>query len=486
MLSILDVSATEIDYTQGVIAIHKFQNILMMIRQLIQNPKNTGIKTFARKTTHFFEFPKVERHYENAKLIWIVRLRWAAISLFFFLAGPGYIFGALNASTLGFFIGIIGFLFVFNLFTYLIFADSKKPVGSVFICFQLALDLTALASLLLISGGFENPFIALFLLNAGLGGVLIRGQFSLPFIFLCHAFLVALQKPYVIENIEARQNFFWIYIFASHILVFSGWLVMRSLGTYLESHFENQSLLSIQTEKQDRLRALGALAAGFSHEFASPLNAAVLQLDRLERILTESNKLTVQQLEERLRQAREGVLETKDSIRKCEHVIHSMNAAQLDVRTYNLKPVNMMNFIQEIADSWCAEHRNANLVILNTLKNSLLISPINLAQVILNLLDNAFEANPGGQILLSLKTENNWVILSVDDCGPGFSKKMLQHRGEPFITTKKQGTGLGLYVSEIFVQSLGGHLSIKNKSEYETGAIVMLRWPLQSTIGSHL
>lgn len=156
-----------------------------------------------------------------------------------------------------------------------------------------------------------------------------------------------------------------------------------------------------------------------------------------------------------------------------------MNASQLDVRDHNLKPVNMKEFIQDVTESWLEEHRDAKLIVENHIVASLLVSPINLAQVILNLLDNAFEANPKGKIVFNLKKNHNSIELTVDDEGPGFSERVLSRQGEPFVTTKSNGTGLGLYVSEIFAQSLGGNMTISNK-ENSLGALVTLSWPSQN------
>lgn len=461
-----------------VAAIQRLQNFLMTIRPASSTRDKSGAESFFYEIANFFRFPRIEGHTESAKLSWLVRLRWGAIGLFFCMAGPGYIFGAFYRTTIMIYIGIIGFLFIFNLLTHLIFVESKTPVGPLFIGFQLAFDLAVLTALLLISGSFGNPFVALFLLNAGLGGVLIRGRNSWPFVVLCHAFLIALQIEFATSNMELGQQTFWIFVFVSHILLFSVWVVMRSLGTYLEGHFERLSQSRIQSEKQDRLRAIGALAAGFSHEFASPLNAAKLRLDRIERAF-EKIELTAKWSTE----AQENLSEAKESIKSCESVIHSMNASQLDVRDHNLKPVNMKEFIKDVTESWLEEHAGARLKIENQILNSLLISPINLAQVILNLLDNAYESNAKGELILKLTENMSEVELSVEDEGPGFSDRVLGRQGEPFVTTKPNGTGLGLYVSEIFAQSLGGNLSIANKVK-SSGAIVTLRWPVQ--IGSPL
>lgn len=421
---------------------------------------------------NFFRFPENENQIEKAKLRWLIRLRWVAIILFFLLSVPGYLLGVLNSTSLVLFIGIIGFLLIFNLLTQFAFAENKKSIGPVFICFQLASDLVALAALLAVSGGFRNPFIALFLINAALGGLLIRGRLAWPFILLCHAFLIALQILFVLDTPNLNQKMISVLISTSHILLMGIWLVMRSIGSYLERHFEQQTLTRVKFEKQDRLRALGALAAGFSHEFASPLNAAKLRLERIERLLSNSDvNLSLKD------QIKECLRDTQLSLKNCETVIQAMNASQLDVRDYQIKSFNLNDFINDVADSWKEENSTAQLHVTITEPIIVQASAINLAQVIINLLDNAYQAQPEGLISLVIKTTNRWINISIEDHGPGFSSDMLVRRGEPFATTKLHGTGLGLYVSEIFAQSLDGYLRIENKSDF-SGAIVTLSWPL--------
>ncbi|MBN8542502.1 MAG: hypothetical protein J0L82_19080 [Deltaproteobacteria bacterium] len=438
-------------------------------------PGDGSLKSLIIGFKNFFQFPKVFNHSENAKLAWLVRLRWMAISLFFLLAGPAYFVGALNRATMIVFIGIIGILVLVNIFTQSIFVESRHAVRPIFIAVQLAFDLAALTALLVISGGFENPFVGLFLVNAGLGGLLIRDRHSWPFLALCHAFLIALQIDFAINSFNIDLQKLRVSVIASHILLFSTWLAMRSLGSYLEMHFESLTATQVHTEKRNRLRAIGALAAGFSHEFASPLNAAKLRVERLEKDF-EIPALSNAWYES----AKKDVMEAKASIQDCETIIHAMNASQLDIRQHSLKPINMAEFIKDVTDSWLEEHSETKLKIENRISTDLILSPINLAQVIINLLDNAHEANSKAEIILTLTENDQGITLAVEDHGPGFATWILARKGEPFVTTKQDGTGLGLYVSEIFAESLGGHLSIENKPN-SSGAIVTLRWPNQMT-----
>lgn len=407
--------------------------------------------------------------YEKFKLVWLIRLRWGAIFLFFVLAGPAYIFRYLNAATLPIYIGHICFLFLFNWLTHLLFVESKRSITPFLICFQLALDMLVLFSLLFITKGFENPFVCLILLNVGLAAVLIRGRFSVPFILLSHFLLIALQLNYAFDHSAEIESKNIALVVISHVLVLTTWIVMRSLGHYLESHFENLTLLRVRAEKQDRLRSLGALAAGFSHEFASPLTAAKLQLDRLEKSI--SNNLAPTNLLEELNEA-------KASISACETVIQHMNSSQLDVRDFRIKSTSVNSLISDVVDSWKEEHPKAQLKVTLSHEVSLKVAPINFAQVLLNLLDNALDAAKDDLIELSFYIESSKAHLVIEDSGPGFSKTVLERQGEPFITTKPDGTGLGLYVSQLFAQSMNGQLNISNRNK---GAKITLTWPAELT-----
>lgn len=114
----------------------RLQNILSVVRPSLEaRSHDVSLRTVFQELTDFFRFPQIDGQSENAKLIWLVRLRWAAICLFFLMAGPGYILGALNRNTITIFIGAVGILLIFNLFTHLVFVGSRKPIGSLFISF---------------------------------------------------------------------------------------------------------------------------------------------------------------------------------------------------------------------------------------------------------------------------------------------------------------------------------------------------------------
>lgn len=93
---------------------------------------------------------------------------------------------------------------------------------------------------------------------------------------------------------------------------------------------------------------------------------------------------------------------------------------------------------------------------------SLWLDQKQMKQVLLNLLQNALEAMPGGgtiTVRTRLDPTGRQVVTQVEDTGSGIDPAILEKIGQPFITTKEKGTGLGLAISCHIVQEHGGRLA---------------------------
>ncbi|MCM2533955.1 ATP-binding protein [Neobacillus pocheonensis] len=109
------------------------------------------------------------------------------------------------------------------------------------------------------------------------------------------------------------------------------------------------------------------------------------------------------------------------------------------------------------------------------------LSPIDcddkqLKQVFINLLKNAIEAMPkGGKIKIQVKvSKERKMLISIEDEGCGIAEENILNIGEPFYTTKKDGTGLGLMVTNQIIKDHKGELSIHSRLEKGTKVEVEL------------
>lgn len=90
------------------------------------------------------------------------------------------------------------------------------------------------------------------------------------------------------------------------------------------------------------------------------------------------------------------------------------------------------------------------------------VDPLQLQQILTNLLRNAIQAAPDGEVHLSWYEGEGEVSFAVDDSGPGIPPDVRTHIYEPFYTTKPvgQGTGLGLAVVHGIVEQHGGRIEV--------------------------
>jgi len=89
--------------------------------------------------------------------------------------------------------------------------------------------------------------------------------------------------------------------------------------------------------------------------------------------------------------------------------------------------------------------------------------PVQLRQVLMNLIINAFDAMRGrkGKVTLTVTTVDDWVTLTVTDQGPGIPAEVRVHVFEPFFTTKDQGHGMGLAAVKGIVAAHGGTIAVE-------------------------
>lgn len=98
-------------------------------------------------------------------------------------------------------------------------------------------------------------------------------------------------------------------------------------------------------------------------------------------------------------------------------------------------------------------------------------------QVFINLMKNAIEAMPnGGIIQVKCKKQDKHILVQIIDQGPGISSELIKKMGEPFYTTKPNGTGLGLMISYNIIENHRGNLFFE--SRLNIGTIANIQLPL--------
>lgn len=233
-------------------------------------------------------------------------------------------------------------------------------------------------------------------------------------------------------------------------------LVMRDVG---EIRSMEQQLVHSK-----RLASLGSMAAGIAHEVRNPLGTLrglahfFGSEDGASDACKEYSKFMISEVD-RLNQLVTELLEFGAP--------RDINFARIDIK-------NMVEKIVTLLEKEFAEKR-INFVHQYDAAAELYGDTDLLIQTLLNLLKNSIQATPaGGHISLNIHCDGETCRISVSDSGAGMSEETKSKMFDPFYTTRKSGSGLGLAVSHRIVERHNGYFEIKSAVNAGTTITIVL------------
>ena len=169
---------------------------------------------------------------------------------------------------------------------------------------------------------------------------------------------------------------------------------------------------------------------------------------------------------------------------RADDVIKSVTALFKNESTTRTE-VNLNELVQQVLIS-TARAIDSNRIVLETnfIDNPppyVMADPVQLQQVILNLITNAIEAmsaSEHGARMLRIETsidQADSVVITVADSGPGFDSKVAEQLFKPFFTTKSSGMGLGLPICKSIIEAHGGKLTVASREP--RGAVFRVELP---------
>ncbi len=225
--------------------------------------------------------------------------------------------------------------------------------------------------------------------------------------------------------------------------------------------------MEVQLERSRRLAALGKMAAGIAHEIRNPLGTlrgfAQFFGNQLEFSPDGKNysELMISEID-RLNQTVSGLLQFSRP--------REPQRQEIAVDTLFDKTLSMME-----AD---ISSKNVEIQCRKATGISINADPDLMLQVLMNLLKNSINATPaGGTISLSCQRDDNFVRITISDNGCGMSQEIRERMFDPFYTTTRSGTGLGLAVSHQIVDQHGGVFEVA--TELQEGTSITIRLPQQ-------
>lgn len=219
-----------------------------------------------------------------------------------------------------------------------------------------------------------------------------------------------------------------------------------------------QALRQTQNEliQAAKLVVLGQMSASISHELNNPLAAIRSFADNGRRFLA---KQQTDRVDENL--ARISAL--TERMAKISEQLKSFTRKSDTQEKQKLALAPMITSVKELIAPQIKSQQATLTISMPNTPIHVTVNPIQLEQVMVNLLSNAIQAvgeQPTREIQLTVESQPSHVMIHVDDSGEGIPAAQREKLFEPFYTTKKNGLGLGLSISQQILQAMDGQLTI--------------------------
>jgi two-component system sensor histidine kinase RegB len=368
---------------------------------------------------------------------------------------------------------LLAFWCLFSLVSWAWLRD-REDIGDRVFVLQLLLDVAMLGLLLYLSGGSTNPLTLLLLLPLIVSAALLPGIYSWVIavaIIACYTLLLFRYVPLPIPAHDHGVHDFELHVTGMWLgFVLSAGMIVAFVAKMGSTLRERDRLLSETKQRalrDERIVALGALAAGAAHELGTPLGTIALIAEELGLDHEDD-----QVLQERLRVLREQVS-------RCKHTLAMLSLSAGQSQAASGHRLSVDDYLRDVIERW-RTLRPATKVRVDLAGDRpapVIVAEQTLSQAIISILNNAADASPER---IEFKARWDWERLTLEVCdhGTGLAPAALSAAGKRVFSTKPpgEGLGLGLYLAYSVVDRLGGEMLLFNREE--GGACTWLTLPL--------
>ncbi|MCR5878383.1 ActS/PrrB/RegB family redox-sensitive histidine kinase [Phenylobacterium sp. J367] len=345
--------------------------------------------------------------------------------------------------------------------------------------FQLALDLLQISALIYLTGGTANPFVLLLIAPVTLAAatlpnwpVVLLGALACVLSVLLAFFQMALPEVAGLEGVGPES-----FRIAAALANVAG---ITLIAGYVRQAAEESARMALALDmtqavlaREQRLSALGALAAAAAHELGTPLATIAIVSKEMAREaqspqVKEDAELLMSQAE-RCREILKRLSETPDQASDEVHermslrqLVHEVIEPHASVKGVRVEAIVSGAPGVKTPDIWRLPE---------------------ITHAMTSFVENAVDFATS-EVLLSARFDADSVSIEVRDDGPGFAPDILAKLGEPYVTSRAGieggrtghiGMGLGFFISKTLLERTGAVVTFQNGRP--RGAVVSAKWP---------
>jgi two-component system sensor histidine kinase RegB len=347
----------------------------------------------------------------------------------------------------------------------------QRPVTERGLFLQLLVDVGALSALLYLSGGPSNPFVSLYLLPLVIAATTLPQRYAWALTGLTAGsyaalFVLPASVPHAEHQFGLHLTGMWVNFVLSAVIICV--FVVRMA----EAIRRRDALLAAHKEealRNERIVALGTLAAGAAHELGTPLSTMAVLLREMADELRDDARYA-------------GDIETlRRQVGACKDTITRLSAAAGQPRAEGGAAQPLDRFLLDTVDKWRMIRPAASLTarLDGARPAPAIVGEQTLQHAIVNLLNNAADASPD-RVELECDWDAQRLHLEIRDRGQGLTPEARERAGRTLFTTKPSGagSGIGLLLARATLERLGGRLSLRDRAG--GGVITSLELPLHA------
>jgi two-component system sensor histidine kinase RegB len=373
----------------------------------------------------------------------------------------------------------LSLLALLNLLTWLRL-KSGYAISDTELFIQMLLDIAAITSLFYYTGGATNPFVWFYLLPLIIAATILPRGYTWTMAALtvaCYSALFVFNEPLPGADMHHggmhHDGGFQMHVFGMWLgfVMSAGFVAVIIVGMAQNLRERDRRLAEAREQalQNERLVALGTLAAGAAHELGTPLGTMAIITAELEQDYSADSDNGVKK--------KLGILSSQ--IERCKEALSVLSASAGAGRAESGHRMPVDAYLDEVIHEWQTQRPEAALTsdLPTATISGDIIAERTLSQALVNVLNNAADASPDDVSITGSSTQA-LLTLEVSDRGTGLSAEVQEQLGKAPVSTKQEGLGVGLYLAHATIERLGGSLEIADREQ--GGTVVRITLPLLS------
>lgn len=353
---------------------------------------------------------------------------------------------------------------------------KEVPISEPELFAQLLFDAAILIFILLATGGASNPLISYLLVLLAVAATILAQRyvnvFAVANIVVYTTFLLSELRSehsdHMIENFQLHLVGMWVTFVVSAVLIT---LFVTRMAEAIRSRELTLARARESEMRNEQLVAIGTLAAGTAHALGTPLSTMSVLLTDLDKYSDE--QLKQMSIKEDISLLRQQVVRCKDSLNQLTRFYNKADR-------HSPYDGAITAFMEEIQDYIVNIHPHAKVrfTVQDSAQSVTIPYDLSLRHAVINLVENAIKAASAQVTVTCLVTKkpHQLIEIIIQDDGPGIPASVMENMGVPFISTRKDSMGLGIFLANAAIQRAAGEIEMFNLKE--GGAMSIIRLPL--------